>query len=354
MTVGLRLTYTLGLASSVLLSCGQDGTAPPGKVSGRQFLSIGTAPPGGAFFVVGGALSEVLNQHRGESHWESTAEATKGSQENIRRLETGELELALANSAITYFAVRGQEGWDRTYDVRTMMTLAPNIALFLTPADSGIKQIRDLKGHRGGVGVAGAGFEYFVKPLLAAHGVTYEDFTPLHNTQIGSVDMLADGSVSAAFLGGAVPTASITQATSSREMHFIPYTEEAKEELIREYPFFQPATIPAGTYTGQDKEYRGLDVGSMHLIVNADMDEELVYQVTRTIYENRDRVTEKHAAGRAINPKNVVRDTGTPFHPGSIRYYREIGIWPTEGDVTTQPEQPLPGEGRGSGTPQSP
>jgi TRAP transporter TAXI family solute receptor len=303
---------------------------------------------------VGGALSEVLNQHRGENRWESTAEATKGSQENIRRLETGELDLALANAAITYFAVRGEEGWDRTHDVRTVMTLAPNVALFLTPADSGIKQIRDLKGHRVGVGVAGAGFEYFVKPLLAAHGVTYEDFTPLHNTQIGSVDMLADGSASAAFLGGAVPTASITQATSSRQMYFIPYTEEAKEELIREYPFFQPASIPAGTYTGQDEEYRGLDVGSMHLIVNADMDEELVYQATRTIYENRDRVTEKHAAGRAINPKNVVRDTGTPFHPGAIRYYREIGIWPTEGDVTTRPGQPLPGEGGGSGPPPSP
>jgi len=53
----------------------------------------------------------------------------------------------------------------------------------------------------------------------------------------------------------------------------------------------------------------------------------LIYQLTRTIYENRDRVTEKHAAGRAITPGNVIRDTGTPFHAGAIRYYEEIGIW---------------------------
>ncbi len=79
---------------------------------------------------------------------------------------------------------------------------------------------------------------------------------------------------------------------------------------------------------GQDKAFEGLDVGSMHLITGAEVDEELVYQITRTIYENRTAVVERHAAGRAINPDNVIRDTGTEFHPGAIRYYKEIGIWP--------------------------
>ena len=74
------------------------------------FLSMGTAPPGGAFFVVGGALAEVFN---GTAEGSSmTAEATSGSQENIRRLASGELDFALSNSAISYFAVRGTEGWD--------------------------------------------------------------------------------------------------------------------------------------------------------------------------------------------------------------------------------------------------
>ena len=66
----------------------------------------------------------------------------------------------------------------------------------------------------------------------------------------------------------------------------------------------------------------------MHLIAAETADEELIYQVTKRLYEQREQVTAKHPAGRAINPANVVRDTGTPFHPGAIRYYREIGIWP--------------------------
>jgi hypothetical protein len=79
----------------------------------RTFINVGTAPPGGAFFVVGGALTEVLAAAPGDRGWQVTAEATSGSQENIRRLTQGELDFALSNAAITYFAVRGGEGWDR-------------------------------------------------------------------------------------------------------------------------------------------------------------------------------------------------------------------------------------------------
>ena len=208
------------------------------------------------------------------------------------------------------------------------MTLAPNVALFVTPADSGVENIGDLRGKRVTVGPAGAGFEMFVGPLVEAHGLTYDDFTPLNAIQSGAVDLLADGSAAAAFLGGAVPTASITQAASSMDIRLVPFEDGAKQSLLTDYPFFAPATIPAGTYRGQEADYAGLNVGSMHLITAEATDEELVYQFTKTIYENRASVVERHPAGKAIQPKNVVRNTGTPFHPGAIRYYREIGIWP--------------------------
>lgn len=295
---------------------------------GRTFVNLGTAPPGGAFFVVGSALSEVLAASTGDRGWQVTAEATSGSQENIRRLTQGELDFALSNAAITYFAVRGGEGWDRAYPMRSVMTLAPNVALFIARAGSGIARITDLRGRRVVIGPAGAGFEFFVQPILDAHGVSYADFTPLNATQSAAVDMLADGSAAAVFLGGAIPTASITQAASSQDLVFVPFDEQARTRLAADYSFFAPATIPAGTYRGQDADFHGLDVGSMHLITSEAQDEDLVYEVTKLLYEQRQQVVEKHPAGRAINPTNVVRDTGTPFHPGAIRYYREIGIWP--------------------------
>lgn len=293
---------------------------------------MGTAPVGGAFAVVGGALAEVLNEFRGDNNWRVQAKGTKGSQENIRRLDSGDLQLALSNSAISFFGVRGEAGWEKEYEIRAVATLAPNVAMFITQQDSGVETIADLAGKRVMVGVGGAGFEMFVRPLLAAHGITYDDFTPVYGTQTGAVDMLGDGSIKAAFLGGAVPTGSITQACSTYNIHFVPFDSAARQELIEEYPFFRPVTVTADKYSDLGADYAGLNVGSMHLITSSDQDEERIYQVTKTIWEHRQEVADRHPAGRAINENNVARYTGTEFHPGAVRFYREIGIWPQDED----------------------
>lgn len=309
-------------------SPGQEGEAS--GAGGRRFLSVGTAPPGGAFFVVGSAIAEVVGNHAPGKRWQITAEATKGTQENIRRLDKREIEFALANAAITYFAVRGQADWEKEFPVRCVMTLAPNVALFITPADSGIRSIAELRGKRVVVGPAGAGFEHFVGPIAEAHGVTYDDFTPLYDTQTGAVALLADGSADAAFLGGAVPTASITQACAGQEIRFIPFEQEAVDQLAGQYRFFERKTIPARTYKGQTDDFHGLNVGSMILVTSSQVDDETVYLFTKTLFEHAEEVARKHPAGKAINSENVVRDTGTPFHPGAIRYYREKGLWPED------------------------
>jgi TRAP transporter TAXI family solute receptor len=309
------------------------------KGTQKQFLSMGTAPVGGAFPVVGGAIAEVLNAHKDEIDWKVQAKGTKGSQENIRRLQQGELELALSNAAISYFAVRGEGTWTQKYDVRAIATLAPNVALFIARADSGIQSIADLKGKRVITGPAGAGFQMFIEPILAEHGVGWDDITSLNATQSGSVDQLGDGSADAAFLGGAVPTGSITQATSTFDVQFVPFDEATRQTLIEKYAFFHPAIIPEGTYKGLDSDFQGLNVGSMHLITSAAQGEELIYQLTKTIWENRAEIAAKHPAGKAINPKNVARDTGIEYHPGAVKFYKEAGIWPaSEGDTSNTEE----------------
>jgi TRAP transporter TAXI family solute receptor len=293
-------------------------------------LSIGTAPTGGAFFVVGGALAEVADQFGKDQGWTVTAEATAGSQENIRRVVGGDLDFALSNAAISHFAVRGESSWDQPYAIRAVMTLAPNVALFVTPQGSGVQTLADLAGKRVAIGPAGAGFEMFVGPILEAHGVSYDDFTLLNSPQSGAVDLLSDGNAAAAFLGGAVPTTSIVQASTSMDLHLVPYGAAEMEALKTNYPFFASATIPAETYRGQSEDYSGLNVGSMHLITATDADEDLVYQMTKTLWDHRADVVKRHPAGKAINPKVAARYTGTEFHPGAERFYREIGIWPTE------------------------
>lgn len=339
-----------------LPGCSEVGTSP-------QFLSIGTAPVGGTFPVVGGAMAEVLNQHAGENDWKAQIKGSKGSQANIRRLAKGQFELGMSNSAISYFAYRGESSWqsEGEYAVRAVCTLGPLVAQFITKADSGIESIAELKGKRVVIGPAGAGFEMFVRPILEEHGVPWDSFTPLFQPQGVAVDLLGDGQADVIFLGGAVPHPMVSRAMTTYEVRFLPYDDAAKAALVEKFPFFQAQTIPVETrgrptYPGMTEPFAAMNVGSMQLVTHEDVDEELIYQVTRTLYEAQNdppveggepqkAFSQKHPVGNALNPKNAARFTGIPFHAGAVRFYAsrpEIadGLW--EPPSATPPSQASP------------
>ena len=332
----------LGLGIVAVFGCSRGDNNGSVKSGGeRQYVTLGTAPVGGVFAPVGNAISSVVNEFKGDNNWKVQSQGTKGSQQNIRMLDKGEIQLGMSNSAISYHAAKGIGTWDKKYDIRAVVTLAPNIGLFITKKSSGIKTLSDLKDKRVTVGPAGAGFEMFLGPLLTAHGVSYgtedkPDFTPMNETYSAAVQLLGDDNADAAFMGGAVPTPAVTQACTSYDITFIPYDESTRQKLINDYEFYQPASIPAknkdgkATYKGQEADFPALNVGSMQLITHGDVDEDLVYQLTKTIWENRKEIAKQHKAANAINEKNAARFTGTEFHPGAIRFYKEIGIWPEE------------------------
>lgn len=320
----------MAITSVVLCGCNGSGSGENGTTAERKFINLGTAPTGGAFHPVGCAAANVVTENKGDLNWVVTPQGTKGTQENIRRLEAGELQFAMANAAISYFAVNGEGAWKKPYQIRAVATIAPNIGIFVTTKSSGISKISDLKGKRVVLGPSGAGFDYFLKPLLQAHGVTYDDLTPLNGNYIDAGDMLADGKADAAFMGGAIPIPAVVQLCSTQDVGFLPFDESVVEKL-KEYPFYSVVKdIPADTYSDLDQDLTGINVGNMQLITHANVDEDVVYHFTKIMYENRDKMAERHPAAKAINPKNAVRDTGTPFHPGAIKYYKEAGIWPTE------------------------
>ncbi len=251
--------------------------------------------------------------------------------ENIRLLSQDKLEFAMSNSSITYFAVRGAEGWESQHDARSVITLFPNIAMFVTLADSEVQSIADLKGKRVYLGPEGAGFEYFVKPILQAHGLSLTDVEATYGSQQSAVDLIGDRAVVAAMIGGGMPNPALSQLAQSKDIRLIPFDENAKQKLFEQYSFFEPASIPAGTYRGIDTQYDGLNVGSAHLITHARMDEQTVYDFLRLIYENREKIAERHRSASGIRPDTVAVDNGTQYHPGAIRYFQEAGIWPENG-----------------------
>ncbi|MBX3420322.1 MAG: TAXI family TRAP transporter solute-binding subunit [Pirellulaceae bacterium] len=317
---------------ATMAGCTRSDSAGSASSGQRQFINVGTAPTGGAFFTVGSAICEVVNENRGDLNWRVAAESTGGSMENIRLLSQGKLEFAMSNSSISYFAVRGTEGWEAKHDIRSVVTLFPNIAMFVTLADSGIQSIADLKGKKVYLGPEGAGFEYFVKPILAAHGLQLNDLEPTYGSQQSAVDLLGDRAVAAAMIGGGTPNPSLSQMAQANSIRLIPYDESARKKLIDDYSFFESASIAGGTYKGIDAEFVGLNVGSAHLITLAKIDDQKVYNFVKLIYENREKITQRHKAVGNLRPDTAARNNGTEYHPGAIRYFREVGILPTAGE----------------------
>jgi TRAP transporter TAXI family solute receptor len=187
-----------------------------------------------------------------------------------------------------------------------------------------------LKGKRVVVGPEGAGFEYFIRPILEEHGVKFgkdksdSDFEPVNTGMISSVGQLQDGSVHATFLGGGIKSPAISNADSVMDVHLIPFDPDKRAALIERLPSFTAATIPAETYGGQTEPFAGLNVGSAQILVRSDADDQFVYDVTKLLFENLGKMAETIAAVKAVNASNVTRDTGVEFHPGAIRFYQEL------------------------------
>jgi hypothetical protein len=296
-----------------------DGVTVPARIQ------IATASVGGSYHPIGTAIAQVLSNHL--EGVVATAENSSGSNQNIRMLDAGQIHFGLANAAVTFPAVRGAGEFEKAFPVTAAISLQSSVMVIVALEGSGITTVGDLVGKRVATGPAGGGWDYFVEPILAGHGVAYDQFQQIYESQANAMDLLTDGGVDAVVVGGSVPHVTITAATTTHELEFIPFDAAALERINVDYPFIRKVTIPAGTYQGQDTDLQVADSGTAQLLVREDADPDFVYLVTKTIYENRGEIAAIHPAGREITPERAAMDIGIPYHEGSLRYFREIGLW---------------------------
>ena len=336
--INLVLSLRVGIvaASTLLLlgSCAGGGaveeTVNVDGVSIPARIKIATASVGGSYYPVGTAIAQVLNELPGVA---AAAEVSSGSSQNLRMLDANQIHFGLSNAAITFPAIKGVESFEKPFAVRAVISLHRSVVLFVALKDDGITTFGDLEGKRVAVGPAGAGWDYFVRPILAAHGVDYDSFRHINEGQANATEFLTDGSVDAIIVGGSIPHATIMAANATDDLEYLEFDEAALDGVTAEYPFIRKFSIPAGTYKGQDQEFMAADSGTAQLVVRADADPDYVYLVTKTIYENRDKIAEMHRAGEEITPERAAMDIGIPYHEGSLRYFSEIGIWNPQTDL---------------------
>lgn len=285
-----------------------------------KFLSILTGGTQGTYYPLGGTFADLITTDTGVK---TTAEVSQASAANMTALAAGDGEIAFVQTDIAYYATQGTlmfEG-QAIDSVVALGALYPETVQLVTLADSGIKTFADLKGKKVSVGAPGSGTYANAEQLLEIHGLSIKDDIQAQNLDFGeSTDGIQSGQIDAAFITAGYPTGAVEALNATNGVHIIPVEADKAEELIAKYPYYAVDNIPAGTY-GLESEVPAVSVGAM-LAVNKDLPEDLVYAMTKAIYDNTDKIG--HAKGAFIKAETGLDGIGIDVHPGAQRYFDEV------------------------------
>ncbi|RUR34418.1 TAXI family TRAP transporter solute-binding subunit [Vreelandella nanhaiensis] len=290
-----------------------------------QQLSIATGGTGGVYYPIGGGLAEMINNHIEGA--QATAEVTGASVENMGLIMRGDADLALALADTVYQAYTGTGDFEgrQIENTRALASVYPNAVQLVTLAESDIESIADLAGKRVSVGAPGSGTELNARAVLEANGISYSDFTPQRLNFNETADAIRDGDIDAGFWSVGPPTSSILNLAATRDIRLIGLSEEEIANAQEEEAVFAPYELAAGMYDGMDEAVQTIGIPNV-LVVNADMDEELAYQLTQLLFENTDELIAVHPAANDTTVDFTMKSTPVPLHPGAIRYFEETGV----------------------------
>ncbi|MEG1931816.1 MAG: TAXI family TRAP transporter solute-binding subunit [Pygmaiobacter sp.] len=323
----MALTACGGSASSAPAASAASGaSSAAAPTTEKQSLTLGTGGTTGTYYAVGGVMATVLNDKLGLSNL--TVTSTGASKANIQLVDDGEAKLALVQNDVMYYAYNGtdlfaDEGKYETFG--TVACMYDETCQVIALSDKGIKSIADLKGKSVSVGDAGSGVEFNARQILAAYGLDIDKDINKINASFGdSAESMKDGKIDAAFVTAGAPTTAIVDLAMTKAVSVLSIDDEHAAALIKDYPFYVQATIPAGTYKGVDTDTKTVAVQAT-LIAAMDIPEDVIYDLCKTMFDNIDALKDGHAKFAELTPEDAVAGASTPFHPGAEKYFKEIG-----------------------------
>ena len=265
------------------------------------FINIATGGTAGTYYPIGGAIADILNK----SGMNAAAQSTGASVANINMLRDKQVELAIVQNDITYYAVNGQEMFEEKVEgLNAIASLYPETCQFVTRQDSGITDISQLKGKRVAVGAAGSGAEANARQILAAYGLTYDDVDEQFLSFAESAYALKDQTVDAAFVTAGFPTAAVQDVASQNPINVLTIDDAHLATLSQKYPFYSKIVIPANTYAGQSTDVQSVSVMAI-LVANDKVDAKVGEQVANALFDNLDKLQAAHAAAKNISKENA-------------------------------------------------
>lgn len=294
-----------------------------GCVPGAVKVTIYTGGTAGTYYPLGGAMAKIITDYA--PGIEGTAVTSGASVTNARLIAEKEAEIVLLQNDIASYAYNGIEMFAESpvENIRGMAVLYPELIQII--ALKGINTVYDLKGKKVGIGAPGSGTAACALQILDAAGITRA------NTNLSDLDFkevssaLKDKTIDAGIIVAGIPTAAVTDVATVREVMPVAVPDEIYEKIKTQYPFYVKVTIPAGTYKGLDKDVETVAVMAM-LGVRADLSEEVIYEITKAIFEHTDILVATHKRAVDITLETALDGMSIPLHPGAEKYFKEQGL----------------------------
>ncbi|WP_245948098.1 TAXI family TRAP transporter solute-binding subunit [Paenibacillus sambharensis] len=287
---------------------------------GNKDLVVLTGGEQGTYYPLGGALSQIINEH--VEGLTATAVVSGASVVNVNDVNDGKGDLAFIQNDIAYYAAEGTQMFEGKVDkFKAVAALYPEVIQIVAAADSGIANVEDLRGKRVAVGDQGSGAEANARQILEAHGLTYDDIKAEYMAFSDAAGNIQDGNIDAAFITAGTPTAAIEALKVSRPITLVSITPDKVSELTEKYPYYTSFTIPKDVY-GTETDATTVTVQSM-LIASDELSEEQVYRITKGMFEHLDTFASTHQAGQHITRETALEGISVELHPGAQKYYDE-------------------------------
>jgi uncharacterized protein len=292
--------------------------------AGEEKLILATGGTAGTYYPFGGSMAKIWNTKIPGMN--VTAQATGASGENVRLVNKKEAELALVQSDTLDFAFKGQDPFkEKLTSMKTVAVLYPEIIQLVVRADGPVKTFADLKGMKVGVGAPGSGTEANFRQLMDVHGLPKEAVNAQYLSFSESGEQFKDKHIDAFLVTAGIPNAAIMDISSQHDIRILTIADDMAKKLTEKYPFLSAAKVPANTYKNQTADVNTVAVNAV-LIVNSEIKDDVVYNLTKALFDNQPELAAAHAKGKEINLQSAVKGVSIPFHPGAEKYFKEKGL----------------------------
>lgn len=289
----------------------------------KTTLKMATGGTTGTYYAYSGTVSQVLSKKIPNLSFD--VQSTGASKANIYLISDKEADIAIVQNDVMYYAYHGTDlfAGEKVTGFAAMAGVYAEVCQVV--AKSGINSIADLRGKRVSVGDIGSGVEFNARQILEAYGMTFDDII-VNNLSFGdSATAFKDDKIDAFFCVAGAPTTAIVELATSNQIRLLEVDDEHAAKLMEKYPFYTKYNIPGGTYKGVDQSAQTVAVVATY-IVSEDLSEDLVYKMTKALFENADEIAVGHPKGAELDPAYSVSSIAIPIHPGAEKYYKEVGV----------------------------